>query len=159
MKILFNSIRKILDVLVTLIIIVGLIIILLHVFGIKQYIVISGSMEPTIKTGSVVFINHNASFEKLKVKDIVAFKLETGKIATHRIHRITEEGIITKGDANGLEDGVTTKKNYVGKMIFSIPYIGYVIRVFTTVKGMLVIGMIFILLILMSLLSNEEKNK
>ncbi len=159
MKTILKIMRKIFDFLVTLMIIIGLVIILLHIFGIKQYIVISGSMEPTIKTGSVVFINHNVSFEKLKEKDIIAFRLETGKIATHRIQRITEEGIVTKGDANGLEDGITTKKNYVGKMMFSIPYIGYIIKIFTTTKGILAMSMVFIMIVLICLLTKEEKKE
>lgn len=159
MKMIRKIAKKIFDLLITLVIILGLIIILLYIFGIRQYIVVSGSMEPTLKTGSVVFINHNFSFEKLKVSDIVAFKLESGNMATHRIQKITEEGIITKGDANGLDDGITTKNNYVGKMIFSIPYIGYVIKIFTTTKGLLVVGMVFIMIVLICLLIKDEKKE
>jgi len=159
MKKTLKLMKKIFDSLATLMIIIGLMIIFLHLFNIKQYVVLSGSMEPKIKTGSVVFIDHNYKYDDLKVKDIIAFKLETGTIATHRIIQITEEGIITQGDANKREDGITTKNNYVGKLLFSIPYIGYIIKVFTTPKGLVVISMFFIMILILCLIIPKEEKE
>lgn len=54
----------------------------------------------------------------LKVGDIICFKLgsESTKTVTHRIINITDEGFVTKGDANEEPDMWTFKKeNVVGK--------------------------------------------
>ena len=45
---------------------------------------------------------------------------------THRVFNITDEGFITKGDANEDPDQWKVKKeNVIGKLILTIPYIGY----------------------------------
>lgn len=152
-----NIIKKTLDYLATFMIIIGLIIIILHLCNIKQYVVVSGSMEPKIKTGSVVFINHNYKYDKLKENDVIAFKLKSGSVVTHRIVKITKEGIVTKGDANKKEDGITTENNYVGKLLFSIPYVGYIIKVFTTTKGIIAISMVFIMIIVLCSINLKTK--
>ena len=77
------------------------------VFGIKPAIVLSGSMEPVIKTGDLIFI-HKTDTENLKEGDVICY-LTSGKAVTHRISGITagEDGtprFITKGDANNTED-------------------------------------------------------
>ena len=54
--------KIIVDVILTLIIIVGAGCIAMYIYGIRPYVVISGSMEPTIKTGSVSFINTKVDF-------------------------------------------------------------------------------------------------
>ena len=93
---------------------------------IKPAIVVSGSMEPEIHTGSLVFIDMKKT--EAEVGDIIAF--EKGSIfVTHRIEKITEEGYITKGDANKTADmGVVTDDAVIGTALFSIPYVGYFIR-------------------------------
>jgi len=88
--------------------------------------VYSGSMEPTIPVGSIVLIKP-ANPETLKIGDIICFKLSQPTSITHRIINITNEGFITKGDANEDPDMWTVKKeNVIGKVISTIPYIGYI---------------------------------
>ena len=74
------------------------------IFGFKPFIVLSGSMEPTIMTGDIAIIK-DIKPEELKVGDIIAFR--SGKsVITHRIIEINneEEELITKGDNNNTED-------------------------------------------------------
>ena len=72
-------------------------------------------------------------------KDIIAFKIDSGKYITHRVIKITDEGFETQGDANNISDGIsTTKDNYIGKNIFSIPKAGVLIKVIQTTKGKIV---------------------
>ena len=61
-------IKGIINVLTTLIIVIGGIFLILYVCGIVPYVVLSGSMEPTIETGSVCFINKHTSFDSIKEK-------------------------------------------------------------------------------------------
>jgi len=65
-------------------------------------VVLSGSMEPVLKPGDLAVF---APPRELKPGMIAAFQLRDGRIVTHRIVRLTEEGyIITQGDANNTED-------------------------------------------------------
>ena len=59
-------IKGIINVLTTLIIIIGGIFLILYICGIVPYVVLSGSMEPTIETGSVCFINRHAKYNSIK---------------------------------------------------------------------------------------------
>nr|WP_072854307.1 signal peptidase I [Lactonifactor longoviformis] len=77
------------------------------VFGVKPAVVLSGSMEPTIQAGDLIFIRETDP-NKLQKDDVICY-LSSGKAITHRIADITtgEDGrlqFITRGDANNAED-------------------------------------------------------
>ena len=152
--------KKIFDILLSFIIIVGVIFLGLYIFGITPYVVLSGSMEPTIQTGSLCFINKNASYKDIKNKDIIAFKLKNGSLVTHRVVDITNKGFITKGDNNKIKDKeIVNKNNYIGKNIFWIPKIGYVIRVFQSTRGKIIFITSLIVLLVFGLLFGEGKKE
>jgi len=95
--------------------------------GVKLYIVMSGSMEPEIPTGSLCLVNSQADFYKITKGDVIAFKTQEGTLVTHRVIDVSEEGLETKGDANEVTDGyTTTPENFCGETIGAIPYMGYV---------------------------------
>jgi len=94
--------------------------------------VMSGSMEPAIHVGSVVFVQ-KVNPETLKKDDIITFaSTDDPTIAiTHRLAGIeNKEGktvFKTKGDANSIEDATVISPSQIkGKVIFSLPYLGYV---------------------------------
>lgn len=163
----FKKITKIfLNVITTIIIVFGILLVGLFCFGIQPYVVESGSMEPAIKTGSVCFINQRAKFEDMKVGDIIAFKLDTGDFATHRVVSKTDEYITTKGDKNGAEDNViTTRSNFIGKNILSIPNVGFIVKGIQEPKGKIILGTVIVVLILAAILigkpsgSKKEQEK
>jgi len=99
--------------------------------NIKILSVLSGSMEPTIKTGSVVIIK---PADQYRIGDIITFrpKNQTQTPTTHRIYDIrlqTGQPIyITKGDANNAPDTKeVTQQDILGKTLFSLPLAGYII--------------------------------
>ncbi len=106
-------------------------------------IVLSGSMEPAIKTGSVVFVLPVKHYE---IGNVITFKNnnEKEKSTTHRIKN-TEvvEGkmlYITKGDANENVDArKVTENEIIGRTVFWIPYIGYVVDFAKRPIGLLII--------------------
>lgn len=114
--------------------------------------VLTGSMEPKIPKGSVV-INQWADQKNLKVGDVITYQHPSDKkiiYITHRIVKIDKTGLLwrfeTKGDANPAPDfGVITQAGTEGKVILTIPLIGYLIEFFKTPVG-------FILLIALPLL-------
>lgn len=99
-----------------------------RLFHISQHVVLSGSMEPAIMTGSLCFIDHGVGIEKIKAGDAAAFGRIDGSLVVHRVVREEDGQFVTKGDANPAEDpAVMTKENYLGRAVFSIPYLGYMV--------------------------------
>jgi len=98
----------------------------------KVLTVVSGSMAPAIKMGSVVVVKPATDY---KIGDVITFgpysKIKAP--TSHRIYDIKVIGgqsvYITKGDANNAPDanGVQ-KKDIIGKVLFSIPYVGYAVN-------------------------------
>lgn len=76
-------------------------------FGFQMYNVITGSMEPSIPVGSLIYVNVTEP-EDIKEKDVIAFysSLEDGGIITHRVvaNNVVSGTFNTKGDANDGED-------------------------------------------------------
>jgi signal peptidase len=108
--------------------------------NIKVFNVLTGSMEPKIKTGSMVIVRQA---ENYKIGDIITF-VSSNKVdrtpITHRIHDMKIKNgspfYITKGDANEVQDsGEIGQKQIIGKLIFKIPFIGAVVNVAKTPIG------------------------
>ncbi len=103
-------------------------------FSIADYqvkVVLSGSMRPTIETGSIVVITSQERYTK---DDIITFTAEAPREVpiTHRIvERDATNGsvsYVTRGDANDAPDESRVQKDEViGKVLFSVPYVGYLI--------------------------------
>ena len=151
--------RIITDALITILLIGGIAFIASFFMGIEPFVVETGSMKPTIDPGSICFINKNVKYEDIRENDIIAFSIKTGKKVTHRAINITDQGIETKGDANDASDGVsTTKSNYIGKNIFSIPKLGFIIKFLQTIYGKVVlIGLIIVILVFGFLQGNKKE--
>ena len=91
-------------------------------------VIATGSMEPELETGDVVIISEPAA-DDLQVSDIIAFEKD-GALVIHRLAEIYEEDgetvYITKGDANNANDaGYITAEDIAGKVILTIPAIGW----------------------------------
>jgi len=118
----------------------------------KIMIVQSGSMEPTIKTGSIVIVKPAPSYD---VGDVITFgPTPRGKIST--THRIVAENIkngletyTTKGDSNDSVDlkGVL-QKDVLGKVYLSVPFVGYALTAVKEPIGFLILIIVPALLIL-----------
>ena len=100
--------------------------------GLNTYVVLSGSMEPTYHTGSLLYVK-SVDPQDLRVGDPITFMLNEDTVATHRIIEILpdeEDSSVlrfrTRGDANDAPDGTPVHyKNVIGKPVFSVPYLGY----------------------------------
>ena len=155
----FMKIAKIfINFLTTLILIVGIIFVLSYAIGIEPFVVISGSMEPKIQTGSLCFINKHAKYDNVNVDDIIAYTAPTGDKITHRVINITDEGIETKGDKNNISDGTsTTPDNFIGKNLFSIPKLGYVVKLIQTPRGTIIMCTAIIAIMVATFLIDDKK--
>ena len=94
------------------------------ILGYNYKTVLTGSMEPAIPVGSIVITKEQSSYE---MEDIISFQ-EEGAIITHRIISIDRERYITKGDANNVADTEEVQqKQILGKVILTIPLLGYLV--------------------------------
>lgn len=111
--------------------------------GVKTFVVQSGSMEPSIKTGGVVVVK---SMESYSVGDVITFgpRSKTKPPTTHRIIEVKADGnFVTKGDANDDEDMRTVSRyEVIGKVLFSIPYVGYAVAAAQKPWGFVIIVVI-----------------
>src|SRR5687768_1318653 len=100
------------------------------VFGLKSLTVVSGSMEPTIETGSVV-IDEVISPLDARPGDIVTFQdpLHPRQL-THRLQKMRVEGdtayMVTLGDANDAPERWTVRTDgEIGRVVAHLPKLGY----------------------------------
>ncbi len=117
----------------------------------KFFIVESGSMNPAIKTGSIVIVKPNSQY---KLGDIITFGANKNKVpTTHRIYEIKNDNgrisYITKGDANNAPDlNIVKSGSIIGKVLFSVPFVGYAVASAKTPWGFgLIIGLPAVIII------------
>jgi signal peptidase len=103
-------------------------------------VVLSESMKPTINMGDLV-VTAPIDSNGIRVGDIVAFEDGDKKPpVTHRVINITESGFVTKGDANEDPDAQTRSKNSViGKIVFWIPFAGYLVYFARSFYGFIIL--------------------
>jgi signal peptidase len=146
------------NILMTIIIGLGVLFLILYLFGIVPYVTLSGSMEPTVETGSLCFIDKKAKLDSVEENDIIAFRLKDGTLVTHRAIKITDSGIITKGDNNkDADSNIVSGDSFVGKNLFSIPRLGYVVKAFQSITGKIIIITFVVLLFVSGFLFGENK--
>ena len=127
-----------------------IILILIVAHNFKLAIVMSESMEPTLNKNDLILVKKQKDYN---INDIVVYKKNKNCIV-HRIVEITREKVITKGDANNINDDEIEKNNIEGKVILNIHQIGKFILFIQNKKA--IASMIWILIILI-LLVNKKK--
>ena len=102
------------------------------------YVVASGSMVPELQVYDVLVVQGHVPFEEIQIGDIIVFDRPSGhdRVIVHRVVSITNDDPLTlrtKGDNNVASipgtDFPITEKEYIGKVEFQIPQIGYVTQV------------------------------
>lgn len=157
--------KKKIDIIFTIILIVILVILLfcyaqLKVFH-KEYInfcgytifqVITGSMSDTINPQDIVIVKLT---DDIKTNDIITFRVGDDFV-THRIIGTEGDKIITRGDANNSQDAPITKDVIVGKVVFIINNVAIWISV---IKEPIVIAAIIVTIIVIKLMFFKEDKK
>jgi len=132
------------------------------------YVVSSGSMEPKLRVFDVLVVQGNVQFENLKKDDIIVFNRPTGhdRVIVHRVVEIIDEDprvVRTKGDANPASipgtDMPITKDEYIGKVAYVIPQIGYVTRILTPPINYVIIAVIIGIMIYKQFGKNKPKHE
>lgn len=171
MKIIFRLL------IIVFIVVLGTLVVLTYLAGPSNFrllVVQSGSMEPTIKTGSIVLVSPLNIFPKM-VSPIAESTYKNGEIITyfsgkeiftHRVVSVEKSSdqflYLTKGDANRATDREQVEeKKIMGKLIFSLPFLGYLVAFAKTQMGYISLIVIPATLIIYSetLVINTELRK
>ena len=140
------------------------------VFGTQNpfYVVSSGSMVPELSIFDVLVVQGNDPFESVKVGDIIVFNRPSGtdRVIVHRVVAIIDEdplALRTKGDANPASipgtDFPITAEEYIGKVAYVIPQIGYVTRILTPPINYIIIGIIIVVMIVKQISKSKKEHE
>lgn len=99
---------------------------ILTMFPINFFMIESGSMKPEIQIGEIVVVLKTKEYRK---NDIITYLVNNSYFITHRIIELKEEGFITKGDYNNIEDKNIVKiEDIKGKVIFHSRLLGIILK-------------------------------
>jgi len=152
------------------IVVIGVLIIWLGlrvVFGTENpfYVVSSGSMVPELQVYDVLVVQGNESFENVQNGDIIVFHRPAGhdRVIVHRVAEIIDDDpktIRTKGDANPSSipgtDFPITEDEYIGKVAYVIPQIGYITRILMPPVNYIIIAVIVGIMIFKQISKNKK---
>ena len=147
---------------ITAVIILCSMLVLPGIFGYHMYNVISGSMEPAVKVGSLIYVRADEP-AKIKENDIIAFysSEEDGGIITHRVieNNAVAGRFRTKGDANDTEDLTPIEyENYIGRVSLVVPYMGELFTVMSSSYGKIAAACVTFLGALLSVFGSGKKD-
>ncbi|MEM2079897.1 MAG: signal peptidase I [Nitrososphaerota archaeon] len=115
-------------------IIVGVVLLTLIALTLLDYItlaVVEGtSMEPTLQSGDLVIVIKRVSTKDISVGDVIVYR-RSGTLIIHRVLRVEDDTLITKGDNNWLPDPPIRFQAVIGKVlelggnVVKVPLVGY----------------------------------
>lgn len=118
-----------------------------NIFGYSIFEVVTGSMKDEINIGDAVLVKIN---DKYQEGDVITYKAGDDFI-THRVVSMKDNYVITKGDANNVNDNPIDQEMILGRVIKVIPKLGVWKKVLVTPKVIILILMtLFIFSILFS---------
>jgi len=129
--------------------------------GYRFFSILSGSMQPAIKTGSLIITKAETLYRE---NDIITYKINS-LTKTHRIVSVNSTNNLpvyaTKGDANNNIDlEKPTQKQIHGRMVFALPYLGYISNFAKSRTGFLILMVLPALIIVgneVIVIKNETK--
>ena len=131
-------------------------------WGIRPVVVISGSMDPTLPVGSMVFIR-TVPAAGVHPGDIVTVRRQDGGtgLITHRVvAAATSRGVTTlrlRGDANAVEDPAPYRTTTVGRFLFDVPGVGGAALFARTPLGLIAIAL-YVAALLVVLVVGRDKS-
>lgn len=157
------------SIIVSFVVLIAILLVGVRLIGFQVFTVLSGSMEPTYHTGSLIYVE-KVDYKQLRPGDVITFMLNEDTIATHRIVEVVPDqndaDVIrykTKGDANNAVDGgLVHYKNVIGTPVFSIPGLGYVANYIQNPPGTYIAiaaGAILLLLVFLPDLLDDKTKK
>lgn len=156
-----------------IIVVVGVLIIW---FGLKMitgtdnpfYVVSSGSMVPVLEVYDVLIVEGNSPFEDVQIGDIIVFNRPSGhdRVIVHRVAAIIDDDpftVRTKGDANPASipgtDFPITDEDYIGKVTYVVPQVGYITRIMQPPVNYIIIAIIIGIMMLKQISKSKSEKE
>ena len=121
-------------------------------FGFRLYRIATGSMVPYLNINDYILVKKSNDY---KEGDVITYTSGETYV-THRIVSITDENIVTKGDANNTMDEPITKDNIIGKVVLKFGFLGFIIYLFSKP---FIWGLLFIIGIVITAFLPDKKRK
>ena len=121
------------------------------------YVVASGSMIPVLQVYDIIIIQGHEPFEEVQVGDIIVFDRPSdhNRVIVHRVQAILDEDpktVRTQGDANPTwirgTDYPITEEEYIGKVAYIIPQVGYITEVLKPPMNYIIIAVVIGIMII-----------
>jgi signal peptidase I len=112
--------------------------------------VLSSSMEPTFSAGAIVAVKP-IDASQVEVGDVVMYRTTTNPpFITHRVVAIEGTGadarFTLQGDANTAPDAPVPPEAIAGRVVYTLPLLGYVAQGILTPAGLLILACVFLLI-------------
>ena len=130
------------------------------------YVVASGSMVPVLEKYDVLIVQGREPFEDIEIGDIIVFDRPSdhNKVIVHRVVSIIDDDpktIRTQGDANSESipgtDFPITEKEYIGKVAYTIPQIGYVTDLLKPPNNYILIALVIGIIVVKQIVGKKRE--
>ena len=130
------------------------------------YVVSSGSMYPSLAMYDIIVISGHIPFDDVKIGDIIVFDRpkDHDRVIVHRVVAVVDDDPITlrtKGDNNQNSivgtDYPITDKEYIGKVVYVIPQIGFITKILQPPINYIIIAVIIGIMIIRQISKNKKK--
>lgn len=134
-----------------------------RLFGYQLYAIVSGSMEPAIPIGSVVYARQTSP-QEIAMGEVIVFYggHDSTTVITHRAveNHQEEQELLTKGDANAQNDVLPIAYgNVIGRVELSIPLLGYLLPLMANMSGKIYLAGVLGAGVLFRILGNRLKDQ
>lgn len=127
------------------------------------YVVASGGMSPSLEVYDIVITQGHEQFEDVQVGDIIVFNRlpNHDRVIVQRVASILNDNPLTlqtKGDAYSeptSSDFPITEKDYIGKVTYVIPQVGYITQILKPPMNYIIIAVF--LGIIFGILGNKHQ--
>ena len=132
------------------------------------YVVASGSMVPVLEVYDVLVVQGHDPFEEIEIGDIIVFNRPSdhNRVIVHRVVSIIDENpkiIRTQGDANPASipgtDFPISEEEYIGKVVFTLPQVGYVTQVLKPPTNYIIIAIVIGVMVVKQMMGKKKKEK
>ena len=129
------------------------------------YVVSSGSMYPELAMYDIIVISGHISFDDVKIGDIIVFDRpkDHDRVIVHRVVAVVDDDPITlrtKGDNNQNSivgtDYPITDKEYIGKVVYVIPQVGFITKILQPPINYIIIAVIIGIMIIRQISKNKK---
>ena len=132
------------------------------------YVVASGSMVPNLLVYDVLIVQGHEPFDDINVGDIIVFNRPSdhNRVIVHRVAAIIDDDpktIRTKGDANPASipgtDFPITEEEYIGKVAYVIPQVGYVTQILKPPTNYIIIAIVVGIMIVKQMMKKKKEQE